>query len=159
LGVDTVFDLAQIKVGRRLAIKILNATRFVLSAGPPAQPDAPATEPLDLAMLDRLADVVRRCTAALEDYEHARALELAESFFWRFCDDYLELVKVRAYAGGSSAVAALRRALSVLLKLLAPVLPFVTEEAWSWWNEGSIHRAPWPDPSDLFAKPSRAVTS
>jgi valyl-tRNA synthetase len=160
LGVDTAFDLAQVKVGRRLAIKILNAARFVLAFAVPAQTEAVVTEPLDRAMLARLADVVSRCTAALDDYDHALALELAEQFFWQFCDDYLELVKRRAYgtAPGSavtasgSAVTALRLGLSVLLRLLAPVLPFVTEEVWSWWNEGSIHRAPWPDPTELASQ-------
>ncbi len=97
LGVDTTFDLAQLKIGRRLAIKILNATRFVLGFGEPAQAQGTVTEPLDLAMLDKLADLIRRCTAAFEAYEHASALEYAEHFFWQFCDDYLELVKARAY--------------------------------------------------------------
>jgi len=150
LGVDTAFDLAQFKVGRRLATKILNATRFVLGFGEPAEPYAAVTEPLDLAMLARLADVAARCTAALDGYDHAGALELTEQFFWRFCDDYLELVKPRAYAadadpaGAGSAVTALRLALSALLRLFAPVLPFVTEEAWSWWMPGSVHLASWP---------------
>jgi valyl-tRNA synthetase len=159
LGVDTAFDVAQLKIGRRLAIKILNATRFVLGFDQ-GDPDQPVSEPLDLAMLDRLADLVRRCTAALDDYDHALALDLAEQFFWLFCDDYLELVKPRAYAAdrdpaaAGSAVTALRLALSVLLRLLAPALPFVTEEAWSWWCEGSIHRAPWPDP-DLITQACR----
>jgi valyl-tRNA synthetase len=153
LGVDTAFDIAQLKVGRRLAIKILNATRFVLGFGEPAESYATVTEPLDLAMLHRLAGLIRRCTAAFEDYDHATCLELTEQFFWQFCDDYLELVKTRAYASeadpapAGSAVTALRCALSVLLRLFAPMLPFVTEEAWSWWNEGSIHLAPWPDPA------------
>lgn len=169
LGVDTAFDVAQLKIGRRLSIKILNATRFVLGFAPPAEPATPAgaagpgaagpgaavTESLDLAMLARLAEVIRRCTAAFEDYDQASALEFAEQFFWQFCDDYLELVKPRAYAAetsaaaAGSAVTALRCALSVLLRLFAPVLPFVTEEAWSWWQEGSIHRAPWPVVEEL----------
>ena len=155
LGVDTAFDVAQLKIGRRLGVKILNATRFVLGFTVPAGSDVPVTEPLDLAMLDRLAEVIRRSTAAFEDYDQASALEFAEQFFWQFCDDYLELVKPRAYAAehdeaaGGSAVTALRCALSVLLRLFAPLLPFVTEEAWSWWQEGSIHRAAWPVAEEL----------
>jgi valyl-tRNA synthetase len=162
LGVDTAFDSAQLRIGRRLAVKILNATRFVLGFG---APDGPVTEPLDLAMLDRLGRVIRQCTAVLEDYDHAGALECAEQFFWRFCDDYLELVKPRAYAAeqnasaAASAVTALRCALSVLLRLFAPVLPFVTEEGWSWWQEGSIHRAAWPEAGELPSSSTSAAAS
>ncbi|MDM7832656.1 valine--tRNA ligase [Cellulomonas edaphi] len=147
LGTDAAFEIGQMKIGRRLAIKILNASKFALSFGTVELDPALVTVPLDRAMLAGLADVVDRATTALEGYDHTRALELSETFFWTFCDDYLELVKDRAYgegAGADSARAALGIALDTLLRLFAPVLPFATEEVWSWWREGSVHRAPWP---------------
>ncbi|HYK32496.1 MAG TPA: valine--tRNA ligase [Streptosporangiaceae bacterium] len=151
-GTDTVADQAQMKVGRRLAVKVLNASKFVLGlAAEQGTPDD-ITEPLDRAMIAQLAEVVEEATRSFAAYEYNRALERAEEFFWRFCDDYIELVKVRAYAGedpGRSAQAALAMALSALLRLFAPFLPFAAEETWSWWHDGSVHRAPWPDPAEL----------
>ena len=159
LGQDTVADRNQMRDGRRLAIKLLNASRFVLgTAGEDtALPETAALAPLDRALLHRLRTVVREATAALEAYDATRALERVEGFFWAFCDDYVELVKGRAYAGDRSAQATLQLALSTLQRLLAPFLPFATEEAWSWWREGSVHRAPWPAPEDLPGTSSGAT--
>ena len=143
-GVDTAFDPGQLKVGRRLAIKVLNASKFVLSLPGPA---GPVTSLVDQSLLAALGDMAREASACLDGYDHSGAIEAVMRFFWMFCDDYLELVKARAYGpgdGGASARGALRQALDVLLRLFAPFLPFVAEEAWSWWHEGSVHAAAWP---------------
>jgi valyl-tRNA synthetase len=155
-GTDTALDMGVMKIGRRLAIKVLNASKFALGRlGEGAVPGIEAVDvPLDAALLGRLAELIDAATAAHETFDYARALELTESFFWSFCDDYVELVKTRAYGeGGSggtdSARATLALALSSLHRLFAPFLPFVTEEVWSWWQEGSVHLAPWPEATDL----------
>ena len=150
LGTDAAFDPQnpkQMKIGRRLAIKVLNAAKFVY--GFPEVEDPQEFAALDADMLAELAVVVRTATEAYEAYDHARALEVTEQFFWTFCDDYLELVKDRAYRGDASAVTALWLAMDTLLRLLAPVIPFATEEVWSWLYEGSIHTAAWPMADDV----------
>lgn len=188
-GADTAFEEDQIKVGRRLAVKLLNASKFVLSftgghgeansgatsedasknpdisagnakdsainpATHAASENSPELEPLDKALLARLTETIAAATEAFEAYDYARALERTETFFWDFTDNYLELVKHRAYGehGETRANAAhqtLAITLSAVLRLFAPILPFVTEEIWSWWQEGSIHRANWPTAEEL----------
>ncbi|HMC41299.1 MAG TPA: class I tRNA ligase family protein, partial [Acidimicrobiales bacterium] len=158
-GTDTAFDEGQMKIGRKLAIKLLNVSRFVLAAGPSA-PGTVALEPLDADLLSGLAGLVEEATTAFDGYDYARALERTESFFWDFCDDYVELVKNRAYGSlgddrAAPARHALRTTLSTLLRLFAPFLPFVTEEVWSWWQDGSVHRAEWPA-AEARARPAGA---
>jgi valyl-tRNA synthetase len=172
-GTDTTFDPGQMKVGRRLAMKLLNAARFALmpspalgagpstslGAGPSTElgagPTGLVTEPLDRGMLTALAALVAESTEQLEAYDYARVLERTESFFWAFCDDHLELVKSRRYGdfgadAAASANGAMLVALSTMLRLFAPYLPFVTEEVWSWWRPGSVHRAPWPTAEEVL---------
>ncbi|HEX5853592.1 MAG TPA: valine--tRNA ligase, partial [Solirubrobacteraceae bacterium] len=155
-GTDTAFDAQQMKVGRRLAVKLLNASKFALADLPP-QGQA-LTHPLDRALIARLSKVAAEATSSFEDYDYARALERAESFFWWYCDFYLELVKGRRYDPdpdvSASVSLALRVSMSVFQRLFAPFLPFVCEEVWSWWQEGSVHRAPWPDADELAAMAS-----
>lgn len=152
-GVDTAFSEDQMKVGRKLATKLLNASKFVLGLEA-IDPRTTPSEPIDVAMLQRLAQVVNESTEAFESFDYARVLERTETFFWWFCDDYVELVKTRAYektARSASAVTSLHRALSALQRLFAPLLPFVTEEVWSWWQPDSIHLGPWPTSGEILS--------
>ena len=163
LGTDAAFDPqnpTQVKIGRRLAIKVLNAAKFILGVRRHVRmPPSPC--PSTAACSPSSPRSSASATRAYDAYDHARALEVAETFFWTFCDDYLELVKERAYGEPSpeqaSAVAALKTALSVLLRLFAPVIPFATEEAWRWSNEGSVHVAPWPTTDELAARGEAGV--
>ncbi|MCR1159892.1 MULTISPECIES: valine--tRNA ligase [Micrococcaceae] len=154
LGADTAYEIAQMKIGRRLAIKLLNASKFVLNLGATENSVVTTdlsvlTNPLDRALLAQLSDVVAQSTKAFENYDYARALQITESFFWQFTDDYVELIKDRAYGAAgeaeqASVLAALATTLDALLRLFAPFLPFATEEVWGWWRTGSVHRAAWP---------------
>jgi valyl-tRNA synthetase len=148
-GADAAFDETQMRNGRRLALKLLNVSSFVLGfEASAALTESSVTVALDRAMLARIAACAEQAGAALRSLDYTKALTQIEADFWWYCDDYVELVKARAHrddAAGTSARHALRASLSIIQRLFAPYLPFVAEEVWSWWQSGSIHRARWPD--------------
>jgi valyl-tRNA synthetase len=152
-GADTAFDTGQMKVGRRLAIKLLNASKFVLAR---PEPQGPVTHVIDRGLLENLSKLVAQSTERLDQYDYAWVLQHTETCFWDFCDNYLELAKARKYgdrgeADAASANTTMLLALSVLTRLFAPFLPFVAEETWSWWHSGSVHRASWPKAAEIDA--------
>ena len=160
-GTDTAFDTGQMKIGKRLAVKILNASKFALSLNATLNKEDVKLE-ADHALLNKLAQVVDSATKAFEKYDYTKALEVTESFFWSFTDDYVELVKERTYGkqgeeSANSAKAALGITIHTLLKLFAPFVPFVSEEVWSWWQKGSVHNQTWPKPEEISANKSIGI--
>ncbi len=167
LGQDTMYDESVFKVGMRLATKLFNASKFTLMqmngpamAGAPALTPADITEPLDRAWVEQLKGIVEASGKDFANYEYAAMLLYTESAFWNFCDNYLELVKNRAYSGtpkaARSACATLEWTLGVFLRLFAPFLPFITEDVWSWsyaaaLKQPSVHKASWPAAAEMAA--------
>ena len=159
-GTDTAIDEAQMKIGRRLAIKILNVSKFVLGRleGVSGVGVVDVCEAIDRDLLAKLAQLINDATTAFNNYDYARALERIEAFFWSFCDNYVELAKSRSYGDGNdpatrSAHATLSLTLSTLQRLLAPFVPFVSEEVWRWWHDDSVHLASWPSLGELGDAP------
>jgi valyl-tRNA synthetase len=150
-GTDTAFEEKQMKIGRRLAVKLLNAARFSLDNNPATADDQAAiTHPLDVSVLAFMREAVRDATTQLEQFDYAAALQTLERSFWSFCDFYIELSKERTYGaddedGQRSAQATLRIAMEAYIRCLAPYLPFVTEEVWSKEHASSVHKEQWPE--------------
>ncbi len=169
LGVDTAYDEQVFKVGKRLCTKLFNASKFAIGRFA----DIPVerlgldkiVEEMDRAAIAQLRPVIRRATEAFDAFDYAQALSLSEEFFWNtFCDNYLEIAKPRTYdeiltAERLSAAATLRILHRAIVRLLAPYLPFITEDIWHWaYNTDagmaeSVHKSPWPTLDELAAIP------
>jgi valyl-tRNA synthetase len=162
LGTDTVPDETMMGAGKRLVTKLYNAARFVLALDGPS---ATISGEVDRSFLYLLKEIAERADKFLASCAFGRALREVERFFWNlFTDSYIELVKRRSRGSGTtteqySAVNALRMGLDIILRLLAPYLPFISEELWSrvTWREErarSIHLAGWPCSADFEGVPA-----
>jgi len=160
LGADTAFSEESLKIGRKLVTKLWNAGNFValqlgnLKTAPigSATKDHAITNPLDRWILTRLHRAVAKASEQFERFEYCDARLSVEDFFWNdFCDNYLELIKARAYEADPSALRTLYHCLDAVLRLFAPFVPHVTEEIYHhlFPRHGSIHaRERWPRSAD-----------
>lgn len=149
------------RASRNFATKVFNATRFALMNGaePAPLPDASALTDADRWILGRLEEVRAEADSAFEGYEFSRACEALYHFAWdEFCDWYVELAKVQLGQGFSHTTAVLAAVLDTLLKLLHPVMPFVTETLWKALTGGeSLVIADWPQSSGIELDQAAAV--
>ncbi len=141
------------RASRNFATKLFNATRFSLMNGAAPAP-LPALDELtdaDRWILGRAEEVRAEVDAAFDIYEFSRACESLYHFAWdEFCDWYLELAKVQLGEGRDHTTAVLAAVLDTVLKLLHPVMPFVTEVLWQALTGGeSVVIADWPQPSGV----------
>ncbi|NTU89224.1 MAG: class I tRNA ligase family protein, partial [Actinobacteria bacterium] len=151
---DMKFNKAKLEGSRNFATKIWNASRFVLMNLDDYTPGVPVmATPTDRWIFSRLANLAARYDTALSTYEFGEASREIYSFFWsEFCDWYIEFSKARLQEGGEARLATQRNLVFVLdqaLRLLHPIMPFVTEEIWGKVPHGdsapSLMVAAWPD--------------
>ena len=155
LGTDFVYCDNTFKMGKKLVNKLWNASKFVSMFYTKSYNISSITEPMDLWLLNKIGEIIDEVTNNFKSYEYSVALDVVEGFFWKiFCDNYLELVKSRAYKGDSSASHTLGCVLDALLRLFAPFIPFITEEIFSvmFGSIESIHaRGNWPNASIYYS--------
>lgn len=172
LGVDTAYDEQVFRVGKRLCTKLFNASKFAIGRFADISKEQLGPERItaevDRAAIDQLRPVLRRATESFDQFDYAQALSLSEEFFWNtFCDNYLELAKPRTYDEDLSeerlsAAATLRILHRAVVRLLAPYLPFITDEIWHWAYNGdagmhdSVHKSPWPLLEEFASIPAPA---
>ena len=149
------------RASRNFATKLFNATRFALMNGAALAP-LPGFDELtdaDRWILGRAEQVRAEADSAFDSYEFSRACEALYHFAWdEFCDWYLELAKVQLGGGVQHTTAVLAAVLDTLLKLLHPVMPFVTEVLWQALTGGeSLVITDWPQASGITLDPVAAL--
>ncbi|MEN3316766.1 MAG: valyl-tRNA synthetase, partial [Mycobacterium sp.] len=159
-GGDLTIGEDHARASRNFATKLFNATRFALinGASPAPLPETSKLTDADRWILGRLEEVRAEVDSGFDSYEFSRACESLYHFAWdEFCDWYVELAKVQLAEGITHTTAVLAAVLDTLLKLLHPVMPFVTEVLWKTLTGGeSIVIAEWPQPSGFTVDPLAA---
>ncbi|MCD4740120.1 valine--tRNA ligase [archaeon] len=168
-GSDVPFNEKDLVAGRKFLVKLWNASRFTLSHLENYTPKKPGLEPIDKWLLSKLNKVIKQSTENFKHYETSEAKQAAELFFWRdFCDNYLEIVKDRVYNPDKHEEKAIESAkytlyisLLTTIKLMAPILPHITEEIYqSFFQQHektkSIHCSEWPEVKETFEEEEEA---
>ena len=154
LGSDIPYHEKDVVTGQKTLTKLWNASKF--SSNFLSKTEKPKLKIMDKWLLSKLMNVIGKVTKSFEEYEYSDAKQETEVFFWHiFCDNYLEIVKQRAYANDDSAKWTLYKALLAILKLYSPIIPFITEEIYQnlfkkLEKETSIHISSWPEYEDKF---------
>ncbi len=155
IGADLPFKEQELAAGKRFLTKLWNASKFVFMSlkDYKARRRKLVLEKIDSYMLQELSGLVEEVKKLYENYNVAEARKKTENFFWHdFCDNYLEIIKNRVYnkkKGRESAQYVLYQSLLTILKLMAPITPFITEEIYQdffrkFEKEKSIHLTEWP---------------
>jgi len=131
-GTDGLADERIMEQKRKLVMKFFNAAKFVYGFAGETKSIIimPNDNPVDLAFLAKLDGTVKESQKFFEQNDHTGALLATEQAFWDFCDNYLEIVKGRAYEGDESALKTLRYTVMTFCALFAPFMPFITEHIW-----------------------------
>lgn len=156
LGEDLDYQEKDLITGKKFMTKLQNATRFAFLNLKNYKHNKPKKlEKIDELFLIKLNNLIRICTETFEEYKYSRAKIETEKFFWNlFCDNYLEIIKKRIYnTTGNRKLSAqytLYHSLLSILKLIAPIMPFITEDIYQTYfkkteKESSIHLCEWPE--------------
>ncbi|HTZ41649.1 MAG TPA: valine--tRNA ligase [Candidatus Omnitrophota bacterium] len=162
LGMDFDYQEKEVITGKKFITKLLNASNFIFMNLRDYKPKKTELLETDRIFLGKLNELMENSTKSFENYEYYKARFELDNFFWKiFCDNYLEIVKKRIYNGSEkereSACFALYTILLSLLKMFAPITPFITEEIYQNYfkkneKEKSIHVSQWPEKLEIISK-------
>jgi len=167
LGKNMRYQESEVKKGKKTVLKIWNASQFALHHLKNFKPDKnfKPTNEIDIWLLHKLQLTIQKTTKNFDKYQYFKTRETIDKFFWSIlCDNYLEFIKHRLYnKKDAGAKNTLFIALKTILKLYAPILPFITEQVWQSLSktiktdfEKSIHISSWPQINQKYLSPKKA---